>query len=50
MTKEVVGKIGGRTVTVTCIGTMSNEEASDILAEYIAKRIYKERHPEKQEK
>ena len=29
-----------RTVTVTCLGTMNNDEAMDILATYIAKKIY----------
>lgn len=47
MTKEVVGKIGNRTVTVTCLGTMSNDEALDILAEYIAERIYEKKHGRK---
>ena len=47
MSKEVVGKIGERTVTVTCLGTMSNDEAIDILAEYIAKKIYKKRQVRK---
>ena len=35
-----------RTVTVTCLGTMSNDEAMDILAKYIAKKIYEKRHVE----
>jgi hypothetical protein len=43
-------KIGNRTVTVTCLGTMSNEEALDILATYIAKRIYKKRHQDNSKK
>lgn len=47
MTKEVIGKIGERTVTVTCLGTMSNDEALDILAEYIAKKIYEKKHSRK---
>lgn len=33
-----------RTVTVTCLGTMSNDEAMDILATYIAKKIYEKRY------
>lgn len=33
-----------RTITVTCLGTMSNNEAMDILATYIAKKIYEQRH------
>lgn len=33
-----------RTVTVTCLGTMSKEETIDILATYIAKKIYEQRH------
>lgn len=47
MSKEVIGKIGERTVTVTYLGTMSNDEAMDILAEYIAKKIYEKRHVRK---
>ena len=43
-------KIGGRTVTVTCLGTMSNDEAMDILATYIAKKIYEKRHTENSKK
>ncbi len=35
-----------RTVTVTCLGTMSNDEAMDILATYIAKKIYEKRYGE----
>ena len=33
-------KIENRIVTVTCLGIMSNNEAMDILATYIAKKIY----------
>ena len=39
-----------RTVTVTCLGTMSNDEAMDILATYIAKKIYEKRHTENSKK
>ena len=35
--------LDGRKVTFTYLGTMSDDEALDILAEYIAKRIYKKR-------
>ena len=35
-----------RTVTVTCLGTMNNDEAMDILATYIAKKIYEKRYEE----
>lgn len=43
-------KIENRTVTVTCLGTMSNDEAMDILATYIAKKIYEKRHVENSKK
>lgn len=39
-----------RTVTVTCLGSMSNDEAMDILATYIAKKIYEKRHVENPKK
>ncbi len=38
--------LGGRTVTVTCLGTMSNEEAIDFLAEQIA-HIYHKKYENK---
>lgn len=43
-------KIENRTVTVMCLGTMSNDEAMDILATYIAKKIYEKRHVENSKK
>ena len=39
-----------RTITVTCLGTMSDDEALDILATYIAKRIYAKRYPKNSKK
>lgn len=42
MAREKYEYLGGRNVTVTCLGKMSNEEAMDFLAEQIA-RIYYEK-------
>ena len=49
MARKKYEYLGGRTVTVTCLGIMSNEEATDILAELIAKAYHdrKEREKEK---
>lgn len=43
-------KIENRIVTVTCLGIMSNNEAMDILATYIAKKIYEKRYEENAKK
>lgn len=43
-------KIENRIVTVTCLGIMSNNEVMDILATYIAKKIYEKRHVENSKK
>ena len=43
MSKRNYEYLGGRTVTVTYLGTMSNEEAIDFLAGEIA-RIYHEKY------
>ena len=37
-------------VTVTGLGTMNNDEAMDILATYIAKKIYEKRYEENPKK
>ncbi len=43
MSREKYKYLGGRTVTVTCLGTITNDEAIDILAEIIAKAIHNKR-------
>jgi len=45
--EEIVGKLGGRTITITCLGIMQNDEALNILAEYIAKKIYEKKQVRK---
>lgn len=37
MAKEKYEYLGGRTVTVTCLGTITKEEAIDFFVEQIAK-------------
>ena len=39
-----------RTVTLTCLGTINIDEAMDILATYIAKKIYEKRYEENPKK
>lgn len=46
MARKKYEYLGGRTVTVTCLGTMSNEEAIDFLAEQIA-YVYHEKYENK---
>lgn len=48
MARKKYEYLGGRTVTVTCLGTMSHEEAVDALAELIA-RAYHDREEREKE-
>lgn len=48
MAREKYKYLGGRTVTVTYLGTMSNEEAIDILAELIAKTYHDKKEKQKE--
>lgn len=50
MARKKYEYLGGRTVTVTCLGTMSNEEATDILAELIAKAYHDREEKESENK
>lgn len=46
MATEKYEYLGGRDVTVTCLGRMSNEVAMDFLAEQIARIYHKKKECE----
>ena len=46
MAREKYEYLGGRNVTVTCLGRISNDEAMDFLAEQIARIYHKKKERE----